>query len=96
MKYALKYALLIIGFIIVVGLIGMLCNGCLPDRESCGDKGAMRCSDNVAQVCTDDGVWLDDDNCSEVVLLTGEKASWTCCETTKNLAECSPDKECVE
>ena len=54
--------------------------GCLPDRDECSVPGAMRCDDNVAQVCTSDGDWMDEEDCDEVLTWEGETVKLQCCK----------------
>jgi hypothetical protein len=61
-------------------LICLFVIGCLPDRDECPVSGAMRCDDNIAQVCTSDGVWMDEEDCDEVQTWEGDIIKLKCCE----------------
>lgn len=72
----ISFALYVLSF---AWLIIVILTGCLPDREDCGSPGTMRCHDNVAEICTADGEWMADDNCSAVTLWDGTVEEWECC-----------------
>ena len=40
--------------------------GCGDKDGTCDSAGSYQCAGNILQVCSDDGSWVDDTDCSEV------------------------------
>jgi len=93
MKYRYKvraYAVAILGIVCFGSLIAAVL-GCEPDPECTAET--TQCSDNAAEICDADGLWLEIADCDETESADG--LPWTCCFVPDaGVHACLPADDC--